>query len=58
VAVVMAHGPSHQLKRSQRVEIAWGWALLVVEGTLVMALEMAFRLWTIVLAGVTAGMVR
>ena len=31
--------------------------LLVVEGVLVMALVMASRLWTMVLAGVTVGMV-
>jgi hypothetical protein len=54
----MVHGSSHQLKKSRRVEIAWSWALLVVEGALEIALEMASRLWTMVLAGVTVGMVR
>ncbi len=54
----VVRGSSHQLKRLQRVEIAWSLALLVVEGALVMALEMASRLWTMVLAGVTVGMVR
>ncbi len=58
VMVVMVCGSSHQLKRSQRVGIAWCWVLLEVEGALVMALEMASRLWTMVLAGVTVGMVR
>jgi hypothetical protein len=33
-------------------------ALLVVEGALVMAFEMASRLWTMALAGVMVGMVR
>ncbi len=55
---VLVHGSSHQLKRLQRVEIAWSWASLVVEGALVMALEMVSRLWTMVSAGVTVGMVR
>ncbi len=58
VAVVLVGGSSHQLKRSRRVDIAWSWAPLVVEGALVMALEIALRLWTIVLAGVMVGMVR
>ncbi len=58
VAVRMVRGSSHQLKRSQRVEIAWSWASLVVEEALVMAFEMASRLWTMVLASVTVGMVR
>jgi hypothetical protein len=44
--VVMVRDSSHQLKRLQRVDIAWSWALLVVEGALVMALDMASRLWT------------
>ncbi len=56
VTVVMVHGSSHQLKRLQRVDIAWSWASLVVEGALVMALEMASWLWTMVLAGVMVGM--
>ncbi len=43
---------------SWRVDIAWSWASLVVEGALVMALEMELRLWTMVSAGVTVGMVR
>jgi hypothetical protein len=34
------------------------WSLLVVKGALVMVLEMALRLWTMVLTGVTVGMVR
>ncbi len=55
---VLVHGSSHQLKRMRRVEIAWSWASLVVEEALVMVLEMVSRLWTMVLAGVTAGMVR
>jgi hypothetical protein len=46
VTVVMVCGSSHRLKRSRRVEIACSWALLVVEGALKMALEMASRLWT------------
>ena len=57
VSVVLVRGSSHQLKRLRRVDIAWSWALLVVEGALVMALEMASRLWTIVSAGVKVGMV-
>jgi hypothetical protein len=56
--VVLVHGSSHRLIRLQRVDIAWSWALLVVEGALVMALEMASRLWTMVLAGVMVRMVR
>jgi hypothetical protein len=58
VTVVLVRGFSHQLKRSRRVDIAWSWALLVVEGALVMALEMASRLWTMVSAGMMVGMVR
>ncbi len=58
VTVVLVRSSSHQLKRLRRVDIAWSWALLVVEGALVMALEMASRLRTMVLAGVTVGMVR
>ncbi len=53
--VEMVRSSSHQLKRSRILEIVWSWALLVVEGALVMALEMALRLWTIVLASVTVG---
>jgi hypothetical protein len=30
VMAVLVHGSSHQLKRSQRVDIAWSWVLLVV----------------------------
>jgi hypothetical protein len=55
---VLVRGSPHQLKRLRRVEIAWSWVSLVVEGALMMVLEMASRLWTMVLAGVTAGMVR
>ena len=51
-------GASHWLKRSRRVEIACSCASLVVEGVLEMALVMASRLWTMVSAGVTVGMVR
>ena len=58
VMVVMVRGSSNQLKRSRRVEIAWSWVSLVVEEALVMALEMASRLWTMVLAGVMVRMVR
>jgi hypothetical protein len=58
VMVEMVRGSSHQLKRSQRVEIAWSWKLLVVEGALEMALEMASRLWIMVSAGVMVRMVR
>jgi hypothetical protein len=39
VTVVMVRGSSHQLKRLRRVDIAWSWALLVVEGALAMVLE-------------------
>jgi hypothetical protein len=53
VTVGLVHGSSHQLKRLRRVDIAWSWVLLVVEGALVMALEIVSRLWTVVLAGVT-----
>jgi hypothetical protein len=49
---------SHHLKRLQRVDIAWSWALLVVKGASVMVLEMASRLWTMVSADVTVRMVR
>ena len=56
--VVIVRGSSHQLKRSHRVDIAWSWALLVVEGALVMELKMASRLWTMVSAGVMVRMVR
>jgi hypothetical protein len=58
VTVEMVRGFSHQLKRSRRVEIAWIWVLLVVEGALEMALEMASSLWTMVSTGVTVRMVR
>jgi hypothetical protein len=58
VTLVMVLDSSHQLKRSRRVEIARSWASLVVEGALVMALEMASRLWTMVSAGMTVRMVR
>jgi hypothetical protein len=58
VTVGMVCGSSHQLKRSRRVDIAWSWALLVVDGELVKALEIASRLWTMVSASVTVGMVR
>jgi hypothetical protein len=58
VTVVLVHGSSQQLKRLLRVDIAMSWAPLVVEGALVMALEMTLRLWIMVLADVTAGMVR
>jgi hypothetical protein len=58
VTVGMVHGSFHQLKRLGRVDIAWSWALLEVKGALVMALEIALRLCTMVSAGVTVGMVR
>jgi hypothetical protein len=58
VEVEMVRGSSHQLKRSWRVEIAWSWALLVVEGALEISLEMASRLWTMVLTSVMVGMVK
>ncbi len=58
VVVAGMHGSSHKLKRLRRVEIACSWAPLVVEGVLVMVLEMASRLWTMVSAGVTVGVVR
>jgi hypothetical protein len=57
-AVVETHGASHWLKRSHRVEIACSCASLVVEGILVMALEMVSRLWIIVSSGVMVRMVR
>jgi hypothetical protein len=40
------------------VEIACNCVSLVVEGVLEMALVMVSRLWTMVFAGVTVGMVR
>jgi hypothetical protein len=58
VVVAGMHGSSHQQKRSQRVDIAYSLVSLVVEEALLMALETASRLWTMVLAGVTVGMVR
>jgi hypothetical protein len=44
VVLMIGCGSSHQLKRLQRVEIVCSWALLVVEGALLMALEMVSRL--------------
>ncbi len=39
-------------------DISWSWALLVVKGALVMAFEMALRLWTMLSAGVMVRMER